>query len=233
MEDLVQFPSHSGMLGQLLRSVSMDYLLKFALLSFSSPSEARVLSDSTSPSTRGINDSIVFRQAIVCWENHEYTGKCGMSGMGHTSQCLRIAESPPATDLRGGKASEDSFTRLMASLVVAYTVEPQFDLLSYPGLGSIVWSGVFGRLASLWSLPGVNMNWSGTESGSSLSEQSAVRWITWNIVSCVLLDSRIREVKGVDVGRVEAPALRSGADSVGRVATRSVLLGPLREPTSL
>jgi len=31
-----------------------------------------------------------------------------------------MAERPPATDLRGGKASADSFTRWMANLVVAY-----------------------------------------------------------------------------------------------------------------
>ena len=36
-----------------------------------------------------------------------------------------MAERPPATDLRGGKASEDSFTMLMANLVVAYAVDFQ------------------------------------------------------------------------------------------------------------
>jgi hypothetical protein len=34
-----------------------------------------------------------------------------------------MAKRPPATDLRGGKASEDSFTMLMANLVVEYAVD--------------------------------------------------------------------------------------------------------------
>ena len=45
-------------------------------------------------------------------------------------------ERPPATDLRGGKTSEDSFTRLMANLVVAYAVELQLDLPSDVVFGS-------------------------------------------------------------------------------------------------
>ena len=48
----------------------------------------------------------------------------------HTSQWFRMVESPPATDLRGGKASEDSFTIWIASLVVAYTVDFRPDLFS-------------------------------------------------------------------------------------------------------
>ena len=59
-----------------------------------------------------------------------------MGGMYCTSQWLRIAERPPATDLRGGKASEDSFTTSMANLVAAYAVELQRDLLSDVSLGS-------------------------------------------------------------------------------------------------
>ena len=41
-----------------------------------------------------------------------------------------MAERLPATDLRGGNTSEDSLTRLMASLVVAYAVDFQSDLFS-------------------------------------------------------------------------------------------------------
>jgi len=67
-----------------------------------------------------------------------------MSGMLCTSQWFRIAESPPATDLRGGKASEDSFTRLMANFVVAYAVEIQFDLPLDVAPGSTVRPGDFG-----------------------------------------------------------------------------------------
>jgi len=44
-----------------------------------------------------------------------------------TSQWPRMTERPPATDLRGGNTSEDSFTRLMANLVVAYVVDFQSD----------------------------------------------------------------------------------------------------------
>ena len=49
-----------------------------------------------------------------------------------------MAERPPATDLRGGNASEDSFTRLMANFVVAYVVDFQSDLLSGAGFESAV-----------------------------------------------------------------------------------------------
>lgn len=38
-----------------------------------------------------------------------------------------MAERPPKTDLRGGKASEDSFTMLMANLVVVYAVDFKSD----------------------------------------------------------------------------------------------------------
>lgn len=53
----------------------------------------------------------------------------------HTSRRFRIAESPPITDLRGGKASEESFTMLMANLVVVYAVEFQLGLFSDPTCG--------------------------------------------------------------------------------------------------
>jgi hypothetical protein len=56
-----------------------------------------------------------------------------------------MAERPPATDLRGGKTSEDSFTRLMANLVVAYAVDFQSDLFSDATLGSAVGSEDFLR----------------------------------------------------------------------------------------
>ena len=46
-----------------------------------------------------------------------------------------MAERPPATDLRGGKASEDSFTICMASLVAAYVVDFQSGLFSSIALG--------------------------------------------------------------------------------------------------
>lgn len=70
----------------------------------------------------------------------------GLGEMEHTSQRSRMAERPPATDLRGGKPSEDSFTNFRANLVVAYAVDFQSDLLSGTALGPMV------RSKSLWGL---------------------------------------------------------------------------------
>jgi hypothetical protein len=114
------------------------YPLRIVLLASSStsPSGTGALSDCASPSTRGISDSIVWRHAIVCCDNRKYHERCGMEEMDCTSQCCRMAERPPATDLSGGKASEDSFTRLMANLVVEYAVDFQSDLLSCAAVGS-------------------------------------------------------------------------------------------------
>ena len=61
-----------------------------------------------------------------------------------------MAERHPTADLRGGKTSEDSFTRLMANLVVAYAVDFQSDLLSGAAFESEVWA--VGSGALLWSL---------------------------------------------------------------------------------
>ena len=72
--------------------------------------------------------------------------------------------SPPATDLSGGNTSEDSFTRLTASLVVAYAVDFQSDLLSGTAPGSTVWSNDFGVLP--WSLLGTGRIWLEAVSGS-------------------------------------------------------------------
>jgi len=59
---------------------------------------------------------------------------------------------PPATGLRGGKTSEDSFTTLMVNLVVAYAVDFQSDLFSDNAApGSTVGFEDSGR--PLWSLP--------------------------------------------------------------------------------
>ena len=78
-----------------------------------------------------------------------------------------MAERPPATDLRGGNTSEDSFTRLMANFVVAYAVDFQSDLLSGTAPESAVRSEDFERL--LWSLQGTGG--SETVSGSTLHER--------------------------------------------------------------
>jgi len=47
-----------------------------------------------------------------------------------------MAEIPPTADFRGGKASEDSFSRLMTNLTVAYAVDFQADFFAdaVPGL---------------------------------------------------------------------------------------------------
>ena len=58
--------------------------------------------------------------------------------MDHTSQWSRIAERLPATDLRGGKTSEDSFTMLIPNLVAEYAVDFQLDSSLYDALGSTV-----------------------------------------------------------------------------------------------
>ena len=63
-----------------------------------------------------------------------------------------MAERPPTTDFKGGNASEDSFTRLMANLVVAYAVDFQSDFLSGVILGSTVGPEDSGTVP--WSLPG-------------------------------------------------------------------------------
>ena len=111
---------------------SRTFLLSSSL---TSPSGTGAPSDCANPSTRGINDSIVWRHLIVCWDSREHR-EWGYMKDGCTSQCFRMAERPPATDLRGGKASEDSFTIWMASLVVEYALDFQFDFFSYAALGS-------------------------------------------------------------------------------------------------
>jgi hypothetical protein len=82
-----------------------------------------------------------------------------------------MAERPPTTDLRGGNTSEDSFTKSMANLVVAYAVDPQSGLFSGAGFGLTVWPEGFGRL--LWSLPGMGRARLETALGSVLRERCA------------------------------------------------------------
>ena len=146
----------------------MGYRLRMSLLSssLSSPSGTGALSDSASFSTRGINDSIVWRHATVCWDNCKHHGRGSSEEVYHTSQWFNIAERPPATDLRGGNASEDSLTKSMANLVEAYAVDFQSDLFSSAAPGPV---GDFGRL--LWSLPGTDRFRLEMVSGSVLCEK--------------------------------------------------------------
>ena len=61
-----------------------------------------------------------------------------------------------------------------------------------------------------------------------------IGWTDQGKVTCVPLDSWLREAKGVDiVGKVEALTPRSGVDSVGRDVTGSALPRSSMEPTSL
>jgi hypothetical protein len=80
-----------------------------------------------------------------------------------------MAERAPATDLRAGDVSEDSFTRLMANLAGAYAVDFHSDLLSGATLESAVCPKGSGRL--LWSLPGAGGVRLETVSGSVLREK--------------------------------------------------------------
>jgi len=94
------------------------------------------------------------RHATIFWNDCKHLGSDDAREANHTSQWFRMTERPPATDLRGGKTSEDSFTILMASLVVACAVDFQSDLFSGTALDSTVRPGDSGR--PLRSLPGTD-----------------------------------------------------------------------------
>jgi hypothetical protein len=47
-----------------------------------------------------------------------------------------MADRPPATDLRGTKTSDDSFTASTTTFAEAYVVDFQFGVFSYAALGS-------------------------------------------------------------------------------------------------
>ena len=68
LKNIVQFPRRLCMSDRVTTSERVGYRLRIVLLlsSLSSPSGTGPLSESASPSTRGINDSIVWRQAIIC-----------------------------------------------------------------------------------------------------------------------------------------------------------------------
>jgi hypothetical protein len=142
LENLIQSPSNPPTSDRVSTLEGGSYPLRIVLLlsSSTSPSGTGALRDCASPLTRGINDSIIWRHAIVCWDGGQCHGRCGVKEMDCTSQCSRIAERPPTTDLSGGKTSEDSFTRLMANLVVEYAVDFQFDSFSWASLDLVVLS---------------------------------------------------------------------------------------------
>ena len=65
-----------------------------------------------------------------------------------------MAERPPATDLRGGNTSEDSFTMWTANLVAAYAVDFQSDPFSSVALGLTVRPEGFSGLVCVISVTG-------------------------------------------------------------------------------
>ena len=124
-----------------------------------------------------------------------------------------MADRPLATDLSGGKTSEDSFTTSITTLVEAYTVDPKLDsdlVLSAAVFRSKIRSQGFGRLVFLVT------DWVG--SGTALSEVygRTVRRVFRDKAVHIPLDSRFCEVGGVTIAEVEDPVPRSKADSVGR-----------------
>ena len=81
-----------------------------------------------------------------------------------------MAERHPATDLRGGKTSEDSLTRSTASLVAEYVVDFQSDFFADAVLGSTDWSEGFGR--SLCPILRTDRNRSENEGRTVLREKT-------------------------------------------------------------
>ena len=144
----------------------------------------------------------------------------------HTSQCLRMADRPLATDLSGGKTSEDSFTTSMTTLAEVYTVDPKLDsdLVSLVAVLRLrMRSQGFGRLAFLAP------DWVG--SGTALS--GVVRQVSQDEDVHVPLDSRFCKVGGVAVVEVEEPVPRSKSEMVGRDTNRPASLGSWEVSASL
>ena len=105
------------------------YCSSFVLLSCSlrSPSDVDVQSVAERALTLGAKDSIAWVFAFVRWNvckgYRRYAWKEGL-----TSQFSKMKQSPPATDLSGPKASEESLTPRRNSLAVADAVDFQSDL---------------------------------------------------------------------------------------------------------
>jgi len=93
-------------------------------------SETGLQSNSASALTRGANDSIASLFAVVRWGAFKCCGQ-RMQEEGRTSQFSRIKQRPPATDLRGPKASAESLTPRRSNLAVADAVDPQPGLFSF------------------------------------------------------------------------------------------------------
>lgn len=126
----------------------------------------------------------------------------------HTSQCSRMAERPPTTDLSGGKASADSFTRLMANLVVEYAVDFQFDTFSSVALRLAVSSEGFNRPLRPVSVT----DFMGSGAASSVLRAVVVRRIPLSVLVHIPLDSHSCESGTTDDGRIEDGIPRSGSE---------------------
>ena len=90
LENFVQFPSNPCTSDRLSTLEGGGYPLRIVLLpsSLTSPSGTGPLNDCASPSTRGTNDSIVWRHAIVCCDDgkRERHRRRSVEEMGCTSQ---------------------------------------------------------------------------------------------------------------------------------------------------
>jgi len=133
---------------------------------------------------------------------------CMTRETGHTSQWLRMAERPPAINLRGGGASDDSLIILMANFVVAYVVDFQFDLFS--SVASGLTAGLDGAERSVCPVPVTDGM--GLETRFSALWGRMLRWVAPRAVVHVPLDSSFREVKGAGAGKTEDRILRSGSE---------------------
>ena len=104
--------------------------------SLGSPPETDPQSSSDRASTRGANDPIVSSFPFVRWDACKSRYRVCKGGL--TSQFSRMKQSPPATDLRGGKASAESLTPRRVSLAVADALDFQSNFFSSAAaLGSV------------------------------------------------------------------------------------------------
>jgi len=131
-----------------------------------------------------------------------------MGEIDHTSQWFRMTERPPARDLRGGKASEDSFIISASNFVVAYVEDFQFDLLSAIALDQTTGSGGSGVSVC----PGSAVDCVGSEMTMSALRGGMVKRISPSATIHIPLDPWFSGVKRADVGKIEDPILRSGSD---------------------
>ena len=88
LKNTIQFPTRLWTSDRAFDSEGVGYRLRISLLSSSltSPLGIGTLNDSASPSTRDINDSIVWRHSTVFWDRYKYHGRQDLKEMDRTSQ---------------------------------------------------------------------------------------------------------------------------------------------------